>query len=63
MTDEYLGASHKYVPRAQWSAFDEQVRGLYPRMVRISIIPDWAKLIDFETTQPQAVHELVAQRK
>lgn len=60
--EEYLEASHKYVPRAQWSAFDEQVRGLYPRMARISIIPDWAKLIDFETTLPQAVDELMAQR-
>ncbi len=60
--DEYLEASHKGIPREQWAAFDNQVRGLYPRMARISIIPDWAKLIDFETTLPQAVHELVAQR-
>jgi Pyridoxamine 5'-phosphate oxidase len=60
--DEYLEASHKYVPRAQWSGFDDQVRGLYPRMARISITPDWAKLIDFETTLPQAVGELLAQR-
>jgi hypothetical protein len=61
--DEYLDASHKGVPREQWGAFDEQVRGLYPRMARISITPEWAKLVDFETTLPQAVEELLAQRK
>src|SRR5207248_9191596 len=48
-----LEASHKYVPRKEWEGFDAQVRGLYPRMARISITPEWAKLVDFETTLPQ----------
>ena len=61
--DDYLEASHKYVPRKEWEAFDVQVRGLYPRMARISITPEWAKLVDFETTLPQAVEELLAQHK
>ncbi|TMG10934.1 MAG: pyridoxamine 5-phosphate oxidase [Chloroflexi bacterium] len=61
--DDYLEASHKGVPRKEWDGFDAQVRGLYPRMARISITPEWAKLIDFETTLPQAVEELLAQRK
>jgi pyridoxamine 5'-phosphate oxidase-like protein len=61
--DEYLEASRKYLPPEQWEGFDTQVRGLYPRMARISITPEWAKLIDFETTLPQAVEELLAQRK
>jgi hypothetical protein len=61
--DEYLEASRKGIPGDQWNAFEEQVRGLYPRMARISITPEWAKLIDFETTLPQAVEELLAQRK
>ena len=60
--DEYLDASHKYVPREQWEAFDTQVRELYPRMARITITPAWAKLVDFETTLPQAVEELVGRR-
>jgi hypothetical protein len=34
------------------------VRALYDRMVRIRITPDWAKLIDFEATIPQAVEDL-----
>src|SRR5207248_9229651 len=61
--DDYLEASHKYVPRKEWDGFDAQVRRLYPRMARISITPEWAKPLDFERTLPQAVEELLAQRK
>lgn len=59
---EYLEASHKYVPQEQWTDFEQQVRALYKQMARITIIPEWAKLIDFETTLPSAVEELMAQR-
>lgn len=60
--DEYLEASRKAVPQPQWSAFETQVRGLYDQMARISITAEWAKLIDFETTLPSAVEELVSRR-
>jgi hypothetical protein len=30
-------------------------------MARISITPTWAKLLDFETTIPQAVEDLIVQ--
>ena len=30
--EEFLEASHKYVPQEQWEGFDAQVRGLYWRM-------------------------------
>lgn len=60
--DEYLEASFRYVPREQWGAFEAEVRGLYKQMARISITPEWAKLIDFETTLPSAVEELMAGR-
>src|SRR5207237_2717429 len=60
--DEYLEASRRYVPRQEWSAFETQVRALYHRMARISITAEWAKLIDFETTLPSAVQELVSRR-
>ncbi len=36
---------------------------LYDGMVRIVVTPTWAKLIDFETTLPSAVEELVQQRQ
>ena len=38
------------------------MRSLYDGMVRIVITPTWTKLIDFETTLPSAVEELVRQR-
>jgi hypothetical protein len=45
--------------RVEWEA---EVRSLYDGMVRIVITPTWVKLIDFETTLPTAVEELVQQR-
>jgi hypothetical protein len=62
--DEYLEANstYKMTPeqRAQWEA---EVHSLYDGMVRIVVTPTWAKLIDFETTLPSAVEELVRQRE
>jgi hypothetical protein len=61
--DEYLqiNGSYEMTPeqRAEWEA---EVRSLYDGMVRIVVTPTWAKLIDFETTLPSAVEELVRQR-
>ena len=61
--DEYLQASGSYQmtpeQRIEWEA---GVRSLYDGMVRIVVTPTWAKLIDFETTLPSAVEELVRQR-
>ena len=61
--DEYLQINGTYEmtaeQRVEWEA---EVRSLYDGMVRISVIPTWAKLIDFETTLPSAVEELVRQR-
>ena len=61
--DEYLqmNGSYEMTPeqRAVWEA---EVRSLYNGMVRIVVTPTWAKLIDFETTLPSTVEELVRQR-
>ena len=62
--DEYLQATSTYEmtpeQRVEWEA---EVRSLYhDGMVRIVVTPTWAKLIDFETTLPSAVEELVRQR-
>ncbi|WP_147916904.1 pyridoxamine 5'-phosphate oxidase family protein [Ruania zhangjianzhongii] len=60
---EYLemNGSYQMTPeqRVDWEA---EVRSLYESMVRIVITPTWVKLIDFETTLPSAVEELVQQR-
>jgi hypothetical protein len=57
--DEYLAASHKALPEAQWSEFENQVRSIYRAMARISVTPQWAKVLDFETRMPIAVEWLV----
>jgi hypothetical protein len=62
--DEYLQMNGSYAmtpeQRVEWEA---EVRSLYDGMVRIVVIPTWAKLIDFETTLPSAVEELIRQRE
>jgi hypothetical protein len=63
--DEYLRATGTYEmtpeQRVEWEA---EVRSLYrDGMVRIVVTPTWAKLIDFETTLPSPVEELVRQRE
>ena len=59
---EFLEASRRYVPPEQWEEFEKGVRGLYKQQGRISIVPEWAKIIDFETRVPSAQEELVAQQ-
>jgi len=62
--EEYLqmNGSYEMTPeqRVEWEA---EVRSLYDGMVRIMVTPTWAKLIDFETTLPSAVAELVRRRE
>src|SRR5436190_6669241 len=61
--EEYLqmNGTYQMTPeqRVEWEA---EVRSLYDGMVRIVVTPTWAKLIDFETTLPSAVEELIRQR-
>lgn len=61
--DEYLemNGTYEMAPdqRVEWEA---EVHALYDGMVRIVVTPTWAKLIDFETTLPSAVEELLRQR-
>ena len=63
--DEYLQPTSTYEmtpeQRVEW---EKEVRSLYhDGMVRIVVTPTWAKLIDFETTLPSAVEELLQQRE
>ena len=62
--DEYLemNGSYQMTPeqRVEWEA---EVRSLYDGMVRVVVTPTWAKLIDFETTLPSAVEELLARQR
>jgi hypothetical protein len=61
--DEYLewNGAYEFTPeqRAEWEV---GVRALYDGMFRIVVRPTWAKLIDFETTLPTNVEELMRER-
>jgi hypothetical protein len=50
MTDEQYG---------EWVA---GVQALYDEMAVITITPTWAKLLDFETTLPTAVEDLIKEK-
>jgi hypothetical protein len=62
--DEYLqwNGTYQMTPeqRAEWEV---GVKSLYLGMVRIVVKPAWVKLIDFETTMPTAIAELMQQQK
>jgi Pyridoxamine 5'-phosphate oxidase len=61
--DEYFETSGSYrMTPEQRVEREAGVRSLYDGMVRIVVVPTWAKLIDFETTLPSAVEELARQR-
>jgi Pyridoxamine 5'-phosphate oxidase len=60
---EYLEASRKQVGEAGMAAFEAQVRELYEKMVRITIEPRWAKLLDFETRLPSPVENLIKNKR
>jgi Pyridoxamine 5'-phosphate oxidase len=59
---EYVEASRKVTPVEVFEGWEAGVRGLYDQMVRIAIEPDWAKLLDFETTIPKAVEDLIHEK-
>jgi hypothetical protein len=58
----YLDASEKVTPADEFEGWKAGVMQLYDRMAHIEITPTWAKLLDFETTIPQAVEELAVQK-
>jgi hypothetical protein len=58
----YLDASEKVTPASEFEGWKAGVLQLYDRMAHIEITRTWAKLLDFETTIPQAVEELAVQR-
>jgi Pyridoxamine 5'-phosphate oxidase len=60
---EYVQAARKAIDDAQWPAFETEVRSLYQQMARITITPQWAKLLDFETTLPSDLERLARERE
>ena len=60
--DGYLAAGRKVMTDDQYAGWVAGVQGLYDEMVVITITPTWAKLLDFETTIPKAVEDLVKEK-
>ena len=59
---EYLEASFRGVPAEQHEAFEQQVRGLYDRMARITVTPTFVRLNDFQRTAPKGVERLMREK-
>ena len=49
--------------REQYSDWVSGVQALYDEMVVITITPTWAKLLDFETTLPESVEDLIRKKQ
>jgi hypothetical protein len=60
--DGYLTAGHKVMTDGQYAQWVAGVQALYDEMVVITVTPTWAKLLDFETTIPQAVEDLIKEK-
>jgi hypothetical protein len=60
--DGYLTAGRKVMTDEQYPQWLAGVQGLYVEMAVITITPTWAKLLDFETTIPKAVEDLIKER-
>ena len=62
--EEYLSMNTSYEMTAEQRVeWEKEVRSLYDGMVRVVVTPTWAKLIDFETTLPTPVEELIRERE
>lgn len=59
----YIDAARKSVPAEHFEGWEQGVRALYDQMAVITVEPDWAKLLDFETILPQAVEDLMRERQ
>jgi hypothetical protein len=61
--DAYIEAARKVTPAEHFEDWEQGVRALYDQMVVITIEQDWAKLLDFETTLPKAVEDLMRRER
>lgn len=61
--DEYFQWNGTEMTPEQRTGWEAGVKSFYDGMVRVVVKPTWAKLIDFETTLPTAIEELMQQQK
>ena len=60
--DGYLRAGRKVMTEEQYPQWVAGVHSVYDEMVVITITPTWVKLLDFETTIPKAVEDLIKEK-
>ncbi|MFB6725719.1 pyridoxamine 5'-phosphate oxidase family protein [Kribbella sp. NPDC056345] len=58
----YLVAGRKVMTDEQYGDWLVGVKSLYTEMTLITVTLTWAKLLDFETTLPKAVEELLGEQ-
>jgi len=58
----YLIAGRKVMTDEQHPDWVAGVKGLYTEMTLITVTLTWAKLLDFETTIPKAVEDLIKEK-
>jgi Pyridoxamine 5'-phosphate oxidase len=55
MVPEYAAAAERYLGAEAGRAWVEQARGLFPRMARIVLRPEWVGLVDFASRPPAVI--------
>lgn len=63
VAEEFVRASSRRIPDEAWEGWLRAQHALYDQMAVITIRPHWAKLIDFETTIPQAEADMMRARQ
>ncbi len=61
--EEFIKGARRQVPAEGFAEWEAGSRALYDQMARIVVTPTWAKLIDFETTLPSAIEELIESKR
>lgn len=62
--DEFIQMNDpSYMTPEQREEWEAGVKSLYKAMYRIRVVPRWVKVLDFETTLPSAVEELIARQE
>lgn len=55
LVPEYAAAAERYFGPEQGAVWIKQLRTMISSMVRITIVPEWAGLLDFQTRFPSAL--------
>jgi PPOX class probable F420-dependent enzyme len=59
---EYASAAARYFGPEQGQAWVSRVGGMFSKMARITVTPQWAAILDFETRFPSAIEAAMAGR-